>query len=79
MADPITLSNDDAAKVLRVIFDHLQRYRAIDLVHGIEESRRLGIEEDVSKEMMDREKGTGYFSIVRSSDRMLEALRAENS
>jgi hypothetical protein len=27
----------------------------------------------------DREKGTGYFSIVRSSDRMLEALRAENS
>jgi len=25
------------------------------------------------------EKGTGYFSVVRSSDRMLEALRAENS
>jgi hypothetical protein len=29
--------------------------------------------------ILGEEKGTGYFSVVRSSVRMLEALRAENS
>jgi hypothetical protein len=54
MADPITLTEEEAATVLRVIFDQLQRYRAIAVTHAIEESRRVGIEEDVSKEIGDR-------------------------
>ena len=29
--------------------------------------------------MKEQERGTGYFSVVRSTGRMLEALRAENS
>ena len=31
------------------------------------------------REKREGEKGTGYFSVVESSVRMLEALRAENS
>jgi hypothetical protein len=54
MAEPITLTDEEAAAVLRTIFDQIQRYGAMDVMHGIENSRRLGIEEDVSKEIVDR-------------------------
>jgi len=52
MAEPISLSNDDATVLLQVIFDQLQNLNAIDVMHGIEESRRFGIEEDLSKDLM---------------------------
>ena len=57
MAETISLSNDDAAVLFQVIFDHLQKLNAVDVMHGIEESRRLGIEEDLSKEVMGRRTG----------------------
>jgi hypothetical protein len=65
MAEPISVSNEEASIVLQVIFDQLQQYRAVDVLHGIEESRRLGIEEDVSKEMEGRASELKRVGLVR--------------
>lgn len=65
MAEPISLSNDDAAMLLQLIFDHLQKFNAIDVMHGIEESRRLGIEEDVSNEVMGRRSEPKKVGMIR--------------
>ena len=54
MPDTINLSNDDAAGLFRSTLGHLQRYEAREVIDGIEESRRLGIEESVSKEEVGR-------------------------
>jgi hypothetical protein len=54
MPDVINLSNDDAAGPLRSALGHLQRYEAREVIAGIDESRRLGIEESVSKEEVGR-------------------------
>jgi hypothetical protein len=54
MAEPISISNDDAEVLLQVIFDQLQKLNAIDVMHGIEESRRSGIQEDLSKDVAGR-------------------------
>jgi hypothetical protein len=53
MAEPITVSDEEVASLLQVIFDQLREHRAIDVMHGLEESRLIGIEEDASKEILD--------------------------
>jgi hypothetical protein len=54
MADPIRLTEDEAAAVLEAILARLRQYDAVDVMHGIEEIRRLGVEEDVSTKMVGR-------------------------
>jgi hypothetical protein len=65
MAEPITLTEEEAAAVVRTIFDQLQRYRAVDVMHGMEESRRLGIEEDASKELTERRGEAKRVGMIR--------------
>ena len=74
MAEPISLSNDDAAVLLQVIFDQLQKLNAIDVMHGIEESRRFGIEEDLSKDVMGR-RSERVGTIRRRPANNIELLR----
>jgi hypothetical protein len=50
MPDVINLSNDDAAGFLRFNIDDLWRDGAHEVIDGIDESRRLGIEENVRRE-----------------------------
>ena len=60
MPDMINLANDDAAGLLRFALEPLRRYEAREVIDGIDESRRLGIEEGVSKEEVGRRNdGTG--------------------
>ena|SRR5438132_992847 len=54
MPDMINLANDDAAGLLRFALEPLRRYEAREVIDGIDESRRLGIEEGVSKEEVGR-------------------------
>ncbi len=56
MPDVLNLSNDDANGLLRSTLGHLRRYDAREVIDGIDESRRLGIEESVSKEEVGRRK-----------------------
>lgn len=50
MSNVINFSNDDAHELLRFALEHIHRYDAREVIDGINESRRLGIEEKVSKE-----------------------------
>jgi len=65
MAEPITITDEEAAVVLKTILDHLHEIRAINVIDGIEESRRLGIEEDVSKEVGDRDRELKKVGTIR--------------
>ena len=55
MSEVINLSNDDATELLHSAMAPLRRYDAREVIDGIDESRRLGIEERVSKEEVGRE------------------------
>jgi hypothetical protein len=65
MADPIRLSEDETATVLETIFSRLRQYDAVDVMHGIEESRRLGVEEDFSKQMVGRSSDLKKVGAIR--------------
>ena len=54
MSDVINLSHDDATGLLHSAMTPLRRYEAREVIDGIDESRRLGIEESVSKEEVGR-------------------------
>ena len=54
MPDVINLTNDDAAGLLRFALAPLRRYEAREVIDGIDESRRLGIEVRLSKEEVGR-------------------------
>jgi hypothetical protein len=43
----LQLTNEEAAELVRLILDRLQQLNAADVLLGIDESRRLGIEETV--------------------------------
>ena len=45
----INLTDNDAAELLRVALDQLAQRRAHEVIAGIDESRRLGVEESVDK------------------------------
>jgi len=55
MPDVVNLSNNDAAALLQATLGHLRRYEAHEVLDGIEESRRLGIEEPVNHEEVERQ------------------------
>jgi hypothetical protein len=54
MSDVINLSNDDATGLLHSAMVALRRHEAREVIDGIDESRRLGIEVNVSKEEVGR-------------------------
>lgn len=62
----MVLNEDDAAAVNRSILDRLSKLDAHELLNGIDESRRLGIEEIVSEEEIrpERKKGTVHLKQV---------------
>jgi hypothetical protein len=55
MPDVVNLSSDEAVGLLRFTTEHLQLYEAREVIDGIDESRRLGIEESVSREEVGRQ------------------------
>jgi hypothetical protein len=50
MPDVIDLSSDDVSTILRSLLEHLSRHEAPEVIEGIDESRRLGVEERMGKE-----------------------------
>jgi hypothetical protein len=52
--DMINLSSEDATRFLNLIMEHL-RIEAPTVIDGIDESRRLGIEENVNEEEVGRQ------------------------
>jgi len=61
MPDAISLSSHDASTILRSLLEHLGRHEAGEVIDGIDESRRLGIEERMDKE----EVGSRNVGLVR--------------
>jgi len=61
MPDAINLSDNDAGTILRFLLEYLSRHEAGEVMEGIDESRRLGIEERMDK----KEVGSRNVGLVR--------------
>ena len=48
-----TLTDEEAGELVRLVLDKLHEIGAVDLIEGIDESRRLGVEETVDKPRRD--------------------------
>src|SRR6267142_508000 len=72
MPDVVNLSSDEAVGLLRFTTEHLQLYEAREVIDGIDESRRLGIEEsrvhhDLCYAVPCTKGGTSDVTVSRSS------------
>lgn len=61
MPDAMNLLSDEAGTILGSLLEHLSRHEAREVIDGIDESRRLGIEERMGKE----EVGSRNVGLVR--------------
>jgi hypothetical protein len=48
-----TLTDEEANELVRLVLDRLRELGATDVIEGIDESRRLGVEESVEKRPLD--------------------------